>query len=529
MLFCAGEKWDAFVSTMQISPGMAQAIQERMQAGECFVDVCRTLLLDVERVSAVFADVYGSPYIELSKRRVILPAELSLREALRLHIAEVRENGVRYVVAPMPLSDELGKKLAKTGAFSFCYSDACAIDAGLLLSQLPQGDNAEGTVSMPLLQIDTAGSLLDVDGLIRELLWQALAERASDIHLEAGEVFTVALRVDGALRPYWRLPSSRHTALMNRLKLLSGMNIAEQILPQDGRFSVQNGTELIDVRTATMQTHDGEKMVLRLLPQTLRFHHLTELGLSAAAAETLSALSMEPHGLFVFSGPANSGKTTVLYTLLQEIVRRPLSVYSIEDPIESVVSGVQQIQINRLRTLDFATALRGVLRMDPDVLMIGELRDAVSAEIAVRAALTGHLVLATLHTYDAQSVVSRLEDLGVSRELIANALLAVCNQRLLAARCLHCAGSGVKDGLPCVYCGGRGRLGRTVVQECWQPDEAERSLIRSGADPLQLRKHAVQRGFLTLYDDAIEKAEAGRLADAVLRSALGGGTHDGDV
>ncbi len=528
MFFCAGQKWESFVAAVEMAPSTVADVQAHLRNGETFADVCQAFWPDPRRAFEEFEKIYGSPYIDVADQLLLLPTGVSLRDALQFHIAEVRESGKRCIVSSMPLSARFEELFLQNGRFEFAYSDAAAIDAGILATQLPTS-NVNELERPKMLQLAAESSLSDVDGLIRELLWHALMARASDIHIEGGAALSIYLRVDGEVRPFWRLPKSRHSTLLNRLKILSEMNIAESVLPQDGRFSVQNGTDVVDVRTATMQTRDGEKMVLRLLPQTLRFHDLTELGFSLPAAEVLTTLGLEPHGLFIFSGPANSGKTTALYTLLRQIVRRPLAVYSIEDPIESVVQGVQQIQINRLRTLDFATALRGVLRMDPDVLMIGELRDAVSAEIAIRAALTGHLVLATLHTYDAQSVVSRLEDLGVSRELIANALLAVCNQRLLAAPCDVCHGSGECNGVTCVQCGGYGCYGRTVVQECWQPDASERALIRGGADPLHLRENAINRGFQTLYDDAAEKVQRGLLAHGVLRSALGGGSFDGEV
>lgn len=528
MLFCVGQKWETFVAAVEMTPSTALDMQRHLRNGESFAELCRAFLPDPDKAFAEFEKIYGSPYIDVTKQLLLLPSGISLREALQFHMAEVREKDSRFIVSSAPLSSSFEKRLLEKGSFAFAYGDAAFIDAGILATQLPSSKTNESAHS-EMLQLSSGSSLSDVDGLIRELIWHALMARASDIHIQGGEMLSIHLRIDGEVRPFWRLPKSRHTTLLNRLKILSGMNIAERVLPQDGRFSVQNVRDVIDVRSATMQTRDGEKMVLRLLPQRFRFHDLKELGLSVPAAEKMMSLSLAPHGLFIFSGPANSGKTTVLYTLLRQIVKRPLAVYSIEDPIESVVEGVHQIQINRLRTLDFATALRGVLRMDPDVVMIGELRDAVSAEIAIRAALTGHLVLATLHTYDAQSVVSRLEDLGVSRELIANALLAICNQRLLPKQCELCHGSGISHGVTCVSCGGYGRYGRTVVQECWQPDASERSLIRRGADPLQLRENAINKGFHTLYHDAMEKVRQGLLSDAVLRSALGGGSVDGEI
>ncbi len=511
-----------FLEALLLDNDTKKDIERRLMSGDGFGDVMDQYIKDASWQDLLEAHV-GLPFVRLEGRSLQVPQGWTFREALHQHVGEYRDMEGAVVVSAAPLSDEVSSRLKRDSGLKFVLGDAQEIDVGLLRQRFQGGGQSKKITGTPFSLNEESS---DLDGLIRELIWQALVRRASDIHLEENDQASVRLRMDGRLLPLWTLDGGLMAQMINRLKLLSGMNLGERVLPQDGRFTAVTDEGLLDVRTAALMPRTGEKMVLRLLPRQFRARRLEALGLSESGAERLRELSKALHGLLVFSGPTNSGKTTLLYTLLSDICTRPLSVYSIEDPIEAAVDGVSQIQINTSRHFDYEEALRGVLRMDPDVVMVGELRDEKSARMAVRAALTGHLVLTTLHTYDAQSVVSRLEDLGVSRELLANGLLAVINQRLMAAACPDCAGSGkAADGF-CTACGGSGRRGRLLVHECWEMDDIARADIRSGLDPLRLREQAVARGFETLADDVRQKLAEGRLiADEWMQAQNGGEGH----
>src|SRR5216110_495414 len=301
-------------------------------------------------------------------------------------------------------------------------------DLARLLQDIPKAEDLLGPTSdAPVIR------------MINALLLQALREQASDIHLEPYEGRSVVrFRVDGVLRDIIEPPRALHAALVSRLKVMASLDIAEKRLPQDGRMALKLGDKSVDVRVSTLPTGPGERVVLRLLDKDAARLDLTVLGMSEITLASIDRLIREPHGIVLVTGPTGSGKTTTLYAAMSRLPRGVLNIMTVEDPIEYALDGVGQTQVNPRIELTFARALRSILRQDPDIIMIGEIRDLETAQIAVQASLTGHLVLATLHTNDAVSAITRLADMGVEPYLLATSLLGVLAQRLVRTLCPHC-------------------------------------------------------------------------------------------
>jgi len=328
---------------------------------------------------------------------------------------------------------------------------------------------------------------------------------ASDIHLEpqVGCV-RIRIRVDGRLRELQRYPLSTAAALVSRLKILAHMDIAEKRLPQDGRLDiVDNKGVAIAVRASTLPTIHGEKVVLRLLRSAVADLDLDRLGMNEVQVEFLRRGLGANTGMIVVTGPTGSGKSTTLYAALNELNDGDRNVVTVEDPVERRVDGVNQVQVNDDIGLTFAGSLRAFLRQDPDVIMVGEIRDRETAEIAVRAALTGHLVLTTLHTNDAAASVARLVDMGVAPFLVAASIRLVVAQRLLRTRCAACEGASCED------CGETGLRGRIGVFEVLPINERIRRLVAGGADADEIRAAAVDAGMPTLARCADDKVALG--------------------
>ena len=287
--------------------------------------------------------------------------------------------------------------------------------------------------------------LLDVDGrapvirLVNQLIFDAVVAGASDIHIQPYEErVQVRHRIDGVLFDAFEIPKSIQEEVITRMKVLGKMNIAEKRLPQDGRASVQLGERVIDLRIATLPTSNNERMVIRLLDKSARTYTLNELGMRSETLSIWQSLIRVDHGLILVTGPTGSGKSTTLYSALQEVNSKERNILTLEDPIEYQLNGISQTQINEKKGMTFAAGMRSVLRQDPDVIMVGEIRDAETAKMAIQASLTGHLVFSTLHTNDAASAVTRLLDLGIEPFLIASSLVASLAQRLVRQLCVQC-------------------------------------------------------------------------------------------
>jgi type II secretory ATPase GspE/PulE/Tfp pilus assembly ATPase PilB-like protein len=382
-----------------------------------------------------------------------------------------------------------------------------------------------------------------VINLVNVIISTALRERASDIHLVPFEQ-TVQLRyrVDGLLQEKPPPPKQLHAALVSRIKIMADMNIAERYMPQDGHIQINHRGVRVDIRVGTLPTIYGEGVVLRLLEKTSKLLTAEELGLDPARSALLSRLVEKPHGLFLTTGPTGSGKTTTLYAILQRIYTPEKKIVTIEDPVEYELPGVAQIPVRPSRNFSFANGLRSILRQDPDVVMVGEIRDSETAEIAIRAALTGHQVFSTLHTNDSTGAVTRLLDMGVEAYLISSSLEGVLAQRLVRRICSECRveapvspalrsrleSLGAQQlegkfyrGNGCEECRGTGYRGRIGIFELLPIDAEFRELVLQKRSSAKL-KAAAQRTMITMHQDALQKAAAGITSlEEILRVSSG--------
>ncbi len=372
--------------------------------------------------------------------------------------------------------------------------------------------------------------------LINTLLTEALREQASDIHFEMFETrATVRFRIDGQLRDVVEPKRGLHAALVSRLKVMAGLDIAEKRLPQDGRITLRIAGRPVDVRVSTLPTGHGERVVLRLLDKSAGRLDLGKLGMPSVTLARMQHLLAQPHGILLVTGPTGSGKTTTLYAALAQMDASTSNIMTVEDPIEYDLDGVGQTQINPRIDMTFARALRAILRQDPDVIMIGEIRDLETAQIAVQASLTGHLVLATLHTNDAPSAITRLVDMGIEPFLLASSTIGVLAQRLARRLCQDCrqaytADAGEQELLGvdkpvtiyratgCPACNGSGYRGRSGIYELLTVDDPLRALVHEGANEQKLRAHGTAHGMTSLRTDGFARVLAGETSlEEILR------------
>jgi general secretion pathway protein E len=350
--------------------------------------------------------------------------------------------------------------------------------------------------------------------MINALLTQAARDGASDIHIEPFETYSmVRFRVDGTLRDVVRPKRALHAALVSRIKIMAALDIAEKRLPQDGRITLRVGGRPVDVRVSTLPTGHGERVVLRLLEKDVSKLELTNLGMADGTLARFDQLIHQPHGIILVTGPTGSGKSTTLYAAIRRLDKNATNIMTVEDPIEYDIEGIGQTQVNPKIEMTFAKALRAILRQDPDIVMIGEIRDLETAQIAVQASLTGHLVLATLHTNDASSAVTRLIDMGIEPFLLSSSLLGVLGQRLVRKLCQRCrqldlATKGYR-AVGCAHCGNTGYLGRTGIYELLTVDDEMRMLIHQGANDTDVRRSAERGGMINMRADAQRWIKAG--------------------
>jgi type IV pilus assembly protein PilB len=472
---------------------------------------------------AVLERTAALPYrLEGNSLRVAIsdPANIAAIDELRL--------ASRYAVelAVAPRDDILGEITRLTRA-----SDALGARGAVDLEEFQVVED-----DLPELNVEDGVSDAPLVRLVNSVIFQAAEDGASDVHVEPQEdCLVVRFRIDGVLQEVQRIPKRLASGVVTRLKVLAKLDIAERRKPQDGRISLNAvaAGRMLDIRVATLPTVEGESVVMRLLDKSRRAPTLAELGLSDEMQASLRELARRPTGALLVTGPTGSGKSTTLYAALSEINRPEINIITVEDPVEYRLPGVNQVQINVRAGLTFANALKSILRSDPDVVMVGEIRDSDTAKISIEAALTGHLVLSTLHTNDAPSTISRLNEMGVEPFLTGAAVSAVLAQRLARKLCAHCcelyspsveellkarvspeiaaANDGVtfyrKVGCPrCNQTGYRGRIG--IYQLLTMTEELE-SLAVSKASRDDLERAALRSGMRTLWDDGLSKVAAG--------------------
>lgn len=467
------------------------------------------------------------------------------REAPLL-IAHQRPDGLEVWVSRATSPAALAEVARVHGALRLRVLEPAALEAAMSDAYNRQDGSAaqvvgevEGEVDLSRLMQDIPAveDLLESEDdapiirMINALLTQAAREGASDIHIEPFESASVVrFRVDGTLRDVVRPKKALHGALISRIKIMAQLDIAEKRLPQDGRITLRVGGRPVDVRVSTLPTGHGERAVLRLLDKEAGRLDLARLGMAPGTLAGFDHLVRQPHGIVLVTGPTGSGKTTTLYAALSRLDARTTNIMTVEDPIEYDLDGIGQTQVNPRIDMTFGKALRAILRQDPDVVMIGEIRDLETAQIAVQASLTGHLVLATLHTNDSASAITRLVDMGIEPFLLSSSLLGVLAQRLVRRLCPHCKREEVIEGVDgvatqrvwhpvgCDKCGNSGYQGRMGVYELLTVDDEARTMIHRQAPESEIKQAALARGMHTMRGDAQRWIDSGATSlEEVLR------------
>lgn len=522
---------------------------KRKDLGEKVIDFLMSeKIVTEETIAEIISEETGLPFVDL-KNYIIDPAVLNTFDepmARRLNaipIYLIRDTITVAISNPKDfiLVDDI-KTVAKSKKVQFVVATKTAIIEAIddnythgrgledIIKPLENRGISYAPISMATPQ--TLASLAGqppVVKFVNQMIFDALKRRASDIHIEPlQDNIRVRYRIDGLLQVAITIPRELQLPVVPRLKILANLDIAESRKPQDGRFSVTVAGRQVDLRVATYATAYGENMTIRLLDKLSGVLSIEELGFPVDVLKKLKKIIRNPHGIILNTGPTGCGKTTTLYSILKEISSPEKNIITIEDPIEYLIDDVNQAQINPKIGLDFATALRSFLRQDPDVLMIGEIRDRESADMAFRAALTGHLVISTLHTNDAPSAITRLKDIGLDNSMISTSLLCILAQRLVRHICPNCKQEYIPNkailedlgvdfspdtkyykGRGCAECGNAGYKGRVGIIELFELTEEIRLLIQKDTPLEEIRKVAGQLGMRTLKQDGLEKVKEG--------------------
>ena len=449
----------------------------------------------------------------------LLPYAFARDHALLARRSETAGNTVEVWVSEATVPSAIAEVSRRFGRVKLKSLSREDLEVAIAKAYAGSGNDAAQVVDEVESDLDLAKLMLDMPAIedllesaddapvirmINALLTQALREEASDIHIEPFEqVSVVRFRVDGALRDIVRPKKAIHASLISRIKIMAQLDIAEKRLPQDGRITLRVGGKPVDVRVSTLPTGHGERAVLRLLDKEGGRMDLSHLGMSPDVQQQFDHLISQPHGIVLVTGPTGSGKTTTLYAALTRLNAPATNILTVEDPIEYELPGVGQTQVNARIDMTFAKALRAILRQDPDIIMIGEIRDLETAQIAVQASLTGHLVLATLHTNDSASAVTRLLDMGIEPFLLSSSLLGVVAQRLVRKLCPVCKRNDGHEwhAVGCDKCGNTGYQGRVGIYELLTTTDEIRKQIHDRASEAEIRVTAQRDGMKTMRED----------------------------
>lgn len=500
-----------------------KALKEQKRSGRKIGDSLVYLgILDEEELADELSEYLGV------RRIRDLEKEECLKGIMDSYVREYRivpiriEEDVLYIATYDPINIGLTDDLEKSIGYRVVPEIATYSEIeGVIKRNYESKEEGEGSI------IDVGErEEEDVIGIVNEIVEGALEKKASDIHVEPGrEDVKVRYRIDGVLRDEIRFGKFMHASIISRIKIMAGMDITEKRVPQDGRDS--SFREDVDLRISVIPTILGEKAVLRVLDKGSRIMDLPSLGFNEEEMESIKRNIVKPFGLFLLTGPTGSGKTTTLYAVLKEILSREINIVTVEDPPEYEIEGISQIEVNYKTGLIFSKALRSIVRQDPDVIMVGEIRDEDTAKIAVEAALTGHLVLSTLHTNDSSSAPARLIDMGVESYLVASSLISVVSQRLVRLICENCKKEYYLEkesplrnafdrpddkfykGEGCKKCEGLGYKGRAVVAEILEVGKGVRESIPYGVD--EVREIGFGKRNQKLYEKAQEKAYRGEI------------------
>ena len=483
-------------------------VGRRLVSGD---DIARALSMqyrleyaDVNRLS-IMSDVFSFIPESMAKRHIIIPVRVENKTLITVVSDPLNVEGIKEVefYSGMKVHPMVGARDAIIEAIKYNYRFDNFIEnvASVSSSEVYTTDADKEEIAAPIIN------------LVNMLLSEAVENRASDIHIEPTEEnVAVRFRIDGVLVERAKLHQWINRPLTSRLKILARMNIAERRLPQDGGFRNRIGGRDVDMRVSTLPVTGGEKTVIRILDQSQTMVTLEDPGLSGQHYMQINSLIQRKKGIILVTGPTGSGKTTTLYSIINRIKSGMINIVTVEDPVEYKINGINQVQVKPDIGLTFARCLRSILRQDPDVILVGEIRDEETAEIAFRAAMTGHLVLSTLHTNDAVSTITRLIDIGIPRYIIASTVIGIIAQRLVRCLCPSCKKLGegnrfVPSG--CFLCSRTGYFGRSGVFEIFTITPAIKEIIVSEGDEDDIKRAVSDQGTRSLPDDAFDKVKQG--------------------
>jgi type IV pilus assembly protein PilB len=529
---------DKQVGKRQLSSALRRQRRDHRRLGDVLVDmgvpsiaVTRAV---AKQMAAAITDLDALTFDESAIEMI----DGRIARELGIVPTHIDESGHMHVATSDPLNPELLERLSEFAPLRLDLADAAAIQRALdrhytVLGKVDAAAKRAVAESVVTKTVELAQLSADapVVQMVNLIITQGLRDRVSDIHIEPqADRLRIRFRVDGALQDVQSLPPNLAAPIASRLKILADMDIVDRHRSQDGQTTMKLDGRDIDIRIATMETLWGEKVVLRLLDRSRSLLPLSQLGLREEEHEKLRRMIASPYGLFIVSGPTGAGKTTTLYAALNELDRKTRNITTIEDPVEYQFANINQVQINRLAGMTFANGLRAILRQDPDVILVGEVRDVETAQIAVQSALTGHLVMCSLHAADCVGALHRFLDMGLEGFLVASAVVGVVAQRLVRINCPHCAQPlqpGAEEiefyesvrghqpirqfaGIGCKRCNQTGFFDRSGVFEAMTVDDSMRELIVGRATQADLRRHAQAAGMRILQESACDLIDGGQ-------------------
>lgn len=523
-----------FISDEQLQRALEVQSNTDKRLGEILLE---QNLLSRDQLSTVLEFQLGIPYVDLSTYNIDPKASKLISEKLaRKHDlipVAIHKNKIVVVMADpfdivarddIKITTDLETEVLMSSkedirkAINTIYDSTEITDKAIEELNVDSDDYDEIAKDGDNIEVEKA----PVVRLVNTIISGAIKARASDIHIEAYEkTAKVRYRVDGELKDVISPPKSSHAAIVARIKILGGMDIAEKRIPQDGRIETVVEGKPIDMRISVLPTVYGEKVVIRILDRSSIILTKEQLGFTEHNIELFDKIIKAPEGIILLTGPTGSGKTTTLYAVLSELNKPNLNIITVEDPVEYRLEGVNQMQVNTKAGLTFASGLRSILRQDPDIIMVGEIRDSETAEIATKAAITGHVVLSTIHTNDSVSTVFRLIDMGIETFMVSSSLVGIIAQRLVKKICIHCKEKKpptfeemmmlglekpvfLHKGKGCNVCGGSGYYGRTAIHEVLVVDKTVRNMISKGMDADAIKDEAIRCGMKTLSESCKE-------------------------
>lgn len=531
----------AFITEAELKSALEIAVRSSRKLTDVLLEQG---LVDPDVLTSVLSLQHGVPVVNLSNVEV-QPAAIALvpekvareRQALAISLDEdtltVATDDPQDFDLLNTLTNVTRKKVELVLAVGMRISDA--IDSNYRLtsrieeqiSQIAEAGIGKGQKDAQVVDAGKSGPIIQA---VEMMLTQAVRDRASDIHIEPQEdCVLVRNRIDGVLHEAVRLPLGAHSAVMTRIKVLSNLNIAERRRPQDGQFGIKVGDRQVDFRVATIESDYGEMAVLRVLDKSMLLINLGDLGMTSTVLQPFERLLRAPFGMIMVNGPTGSGKTTTLYSALQQLDAKATNIMTIEDPIEYRFKGINQIQVNRQAGITFAVGLRTIMRLDPDIILVGEIRDQETATTAVQAAITGHLVLSSIHANDSVSALLRLIDMGVEPFLVTSAVIGSLSQRLVRKVCTYCRHEvevspsdaaayerviGEKKtkfvaGRGCNFCSRSGFMGRLGAFELLTVSDELRKMVMKGVPASELKEQAVKEGLVAMPQDGMQKVKDG--------------------